>query len=467
MIPAVVLAAALAGGCIARRDAGGELDRAWYLDENPWPRSSRKPVALGRRRVPTRWTFRREPSMIRSTADIARAVDTLKAGADEIEIPVSGAHARMIESILADARAAMQRLEDIADPDHPPSPDVWARAVADALIQGEIVARAATRHPAAASRPTPPEADGQSALSAEPVLEMAIAYLNERAGGRLLAGIDARGVNRLREIIAQVILRLGFAVAGRDPPEALRAEAARQLSEAPDPRRLREALAGRLRQELEAASPALGDQQLRSLLRMVVATAPPALEIVESLVRQWPRIDSVQMELRQVDGQPLLGVTVDVAPGRSVRLAKVHPAQPAIVFRGRSRIIVIPRTPGTGETAILFEPGPAGATELRFEGIPYALVRLLALPLADGTLREVRLLSTDPLRGRQVTTVAMLMEAKGRGDPRRLFVLHDVRNVDLLRTPFDVRTVQRSRDLTVSYVTPRYRYTYVYQKGGM
>jgi len=467
LIAAVLGAGMLAGGCIPRRDVTDELDRGWYLDENPWPRAQPKPLVIGTQRLPTRWMFRRDDSTVRSAASIARAVDALRAGTDQIDMAVSPAHARTIESILAEVRAALERLKDIADPDDPPSPGVWAAAVADALIQGEIVARAATapsppapapREPA--TRAAPAGTAQHGGLSAGAMLEMVIAYLNERAGGRLLAGIDATEIGRLREIIAQVILRLGFAVAGKEPPEALRGQVSSELAQAPDPRRLRAPLRKRLRAELEAAPPALGDEQLRSLLRAVVGGVPSSLEVVESFVRQWPRINALELELRYADGEPLLAVTIDVAPGRSVRLAKLHPLAPAIVFRGRSRIIVVLQAPGTGEAAVLFEAGAAGATELRFEGILYGLVRLMAMPLADGTLREIRVLSTKPCRGRKTFTLAMLMEAEGRGDPRRLFVLHDVRDVRVLRTAFEVRRIERRRDLTASYVTPAHLYTY-------
>ena len=41
----------------------------------------------------------------------------------------------------------------------------------------------------------------------------------------------------------------------------------------------------------------------------------------------------------------------------------------------------------------------SGATEVRFEGIVYGLVRMLAVPLASGTLREIRVSVARPQRG--------------------------------------------------------------------
>jgi hypothetical protein len=452
------LIAVLAGGCISRRDVGDELNRGWYLDENPWARARAKPLYVGRQQLPTRWTFRREDSLIWSTASIVRAADKLKAGADEIEMAISPAHAQMVASVLSDGRRALERLRSIADPDDPPSPEVWAAAVADALIQGEIAARLAAAPPDSGS-------GHPLGLSAGPVLEMVIGYLNERAGGSLLAGMDPRGVGRLRELVSRVILRLGFAVAGKQPPESLEKDVSAKMARVARPAQLRPWLRVRLREELDNAPPGLGDQQLRSLLRTIVVGAPTTLKTIESLIKQWNRICSLELALRYADDRPLLAITIHVVPGRTVRLAKLHAVQPSIVFRGRSRIVVIPEAPGTDEVALLFEPEAGGGTELRFEGIAYCLVRLMAMPLADGTLREIRVSSAEPAKGRRTLTMAMLMEARGRGDPRRLFVFHDVRDVQIVRDAFEVRMVEMRTSLTVNYLTPTHRYSYARRAG--
>ena len=455
----LLLTAMLGGGCVSRQDIGDDLNRGWYLDDNPWPRARAKPLLIGRQRLPTRWTFRREDSIVRSRASIARAADKLKAGADAIEMAISPAHADRVAKVLADGRAALEDLRRIADPDRPPSPEVWAAAVADALIHGEIVARSVAGDPGAPDTPTDP-AGRPLGASAGPVLEMVIGYLNERAGGSLLAGMDARGAGRIRQIVTQVLLRLAFAVAGKQPPDSLHVEIGSQLFRARRPAELRPWLRRRLREELLCAAPGLSDEKLRSVLRTVLTVAPATLQMVESLIRQWSNICSLEMELRYLDGDPLMAITIEVVPRRTVRLARLHMIQPTILFRGRSRIIVIPEAPGTGEVALLFEPAPRGATEIRFDGLAYGAIRLMAMPLADGTLREIRMLHTDPCRGRRTLTVTMLMETPAGGDRRRMLVFHDVRDVHIVRDAFEVRTAESARDLTLNYLTPRHRYTF-------
>jgi hypothetical protein len=123
--------------------------------------------------------------------------------------------------------------------------------------------------------------------------------------------------------------------------------------------------------------------------------------------------------------------------------------------------VVLPNVAGTDETAVLFEPVAGGATEVRFEGIGYGLVRLLALPLANAAIREVRVGTSSAEHRPALISVALVMEATGdRDDPRRLMLYQDVRNVKLVREPFSVRTVAERTEQTFHYITPDRRYTY-------
>jgi len=123
--------------------------------------------------------------------------------------------------------------------------------------------------------------------------------------------------------------------------------------------------------------------------------------------------------------------------------------------------MVLPEAPRTGETVVCFEPvEKGGAAEMRFEGLGYVLVRLLAMPLADGALREIRIFAHSPAQGRQLVNVAVLTEARGAKDPRRLMVFQDARTVRLVRTAFGVHRVTDDKEQVFNYLTPNRRYFY-------
>ena len=114
-----------------------------------------------------------------------------------------------------------------------------------------------------------------------------------------------------------------------------------------------------------------------------------------------------------------------------------------------------------GETVVAFNPVGEGAVELRFEGVVWGLVKLLALPLASGPIREVRVFTDTRADGEQLVHVAVFSQAAdGRGDPRRMIVVQDHRTKKLLREAFAVRSVTEKSETVVTYITPTRRYTY-------
>jgi len=457
-VPAAICLVLLvsATGCMpSRKLPAGALDEYWYLHADTWPQARRESLQLAGRTLPTRWVFRQEPSLIWSTVSMVRAIDALKVGTDDFEMAVSPTHAEMLARVLAQFRGTLEGLRDIAEPDEPRSPRRWASAVAGALVSTEEVVRLAVERERPGARKGRDEALG---WSAGPVIHMLAAYLDERTGGDLLAGMGGEEVGRLREVLTQVILRLGFAAAGKRDPPGLRTSVAAALREAKDPGSARRKLLTMLTEHLASAPPAGPDRRLPALLGPVFAVAPRMLEVLEGFARQWDRMDSLAVELRRHRGRPVVSLTVKVQPGKQLRLTRLHFLQPDVVFRGGTRITV--QTTDLGETVVLFEPLRDGKVEIRFDGIVYGLVRLLALPLASGALREVRVSAAPGPTGR-LTNVAVLMEAGGdRTDPRRILAFQDVRCGRIVREPFRVRRMTERTEQIFNYLTPRRRYTY-------
>ena len=453
-----VLLIATAAGCIPSQAlTEGEIDRYWYLQADAWGQAKRQTLKLADKQLPSRWVFRQEPSLIWSTVSIVRAIDKLETGSEEFNAAVSPAHASMMLTVLSDLRSTLEDLREIADPETPKTPEKWASAVAEVLVLTEKISRVTTPEDERADEKKSGDPLG---WSAGPMIQMLTAYLNERSEGNLLAGMEPDQVGQLREVLAQVVLRVSFAAAGKQDPPALRETVTKIMRQAKRPETLEKSLAETLLKEAEQAPPAKSGSQLMKLLSGTFAIAPRMIELLEMFIRQWDCVDSMLIEFRYDKDQPIVSVTLKIKPGRQLRLANLHFMQPAIVFRGGTRITIQPKEIHTAETVVLFEPLEGGRAEVRFEGILYGLVRLLALPVDDAALREVRVLSAQGPAGR-LTSVTILMEAvSDRKDPRRIMVFQDVRTTRVLRTAFDIRKLTLKTEQVFNYITPSRRYTY-------
>jgi len=462
----VVVGAAAVAGCIAsERIAPTDLDR--------WTALAYVPSALGPvvspevagRRLPGRWVFRRHPSVLWSAESLVRAADRLRAGeAEEVEVLLSPKHARSAADLLARGRGVLLQMRDACDLDRAGGPgsrrvdaERWADGMARALAGLEGVVRAVVPDPASTRRGEEP-----LGVSAGPILEMVLGYLDQRAGGAVLGDLGPEEAGRVRSVLVQTALAVGFAAAGRRVPEGLRQGVETALGEAAEPEeavpRLREMLAEAVRRAPPAPG---GTGALAGPVRSVLVYAPKALEALERLARQWDRMEAVTVELRRgpvglaaegegaggeaSEAETVVAVTLAVRDGREVRLENLVMFQPVLAVRGRCRLVVMPDHPPTGETVVAFEPlpprpgpearaggemvGPAGgggaldtvaggrgvgeggggdqraarpetgAVELRFEGLVWGLAKLLVLPLADGRLREVRVFTGGNAEG--------------------------------------------------------------------
>jgi len=467
----VAVGAAATAGCIgSERLDPGDLDRWSALHADTASLGPCMCPEVAGRRLPKRWVFREHPSLVWSAMSIARVDDRLEEGAEEIEVLVSPEHARALADLMARGRESMQEMREVCEFDEEVDARRWAEGMAKALAGMDGVARTVVAGPADARR-------GQEPLgaSAAPVLHMLVQYLNQRAGGALLADLPPEDLHRVRVILVQTVLQVGFAAAGRRPPDGLREAVVAEMEAAEVPEDLKPPLAQMLARAVEQAPPAsAGTGSLSGPVRAVLSYAPKALQALEMLARQWDRMDHVAFEFHRCKDQPIVAATLAVREGQEVRLRDMVMFQPVLAFRGTSRVVIVPKLPPTGETVVAFEPVAAakegqgddggeegGGVEIRFEGLAWGLAKLLVLPLADGRLREVRVFVGEAGQADRIVNVALVMEAKGgNGDPRRVLHFQDVRRRRIERGPFQVRTVTERTEQVFNYLTPDKRYTF-------
>lgn len=471
----ILTVAAAGGGCIKSEPlTPGELDGYWLVTQDPTGQAPYRQPTFGETKLPAKWTIRQQKSLVWSTISLVRAMDQMKEGADEIAFSVSPAHTRALVNILGTARQAVGNLADLAESSGRSDRAGWAETLAKALSQIERVARLAggeaSARPGAlarqAGRGLTADAAEPLGMPAEPLLGMVALYLNQQSGGSLLADVSPGELEQVRSLLARLALRLGFVVVGKQVPADLRQAVTAAMKQADDLDVLERSLRELLTDRIEQAPPASREGQLSRTLRTVLSAAEKALLVMEAFFGQWDRMDAIELEFRARNGEPVVAATVKVLPGKTVRISDLMIAQPTLVFRGTTRIVVFAKSGTTGETVVAFEPVGSGGVELRFEGVIYGLVRLLALPMDNGRLREVRTLIRTRKQGTQLIHLAIMMEADGdKDDPRRMIVFQDTRDKKILREPFSMRTLLARTEQAFSYITPKRRYTYRRVKG--
>jgi len=462
ILTAILLALLPAAGCIQHHAVTPEeMDCLWTLSPDPLEGTEHYRPEISGAKLPGRYIIRNEPSLIRSTISIVRAVEQVQEGAEVVDVSLSQEHADVLLSVLERTHAALEELNALATGSAAGDYADWADAMAGILAQFESIARLATA-----------QGDGRSGtepvgLSAAPLLEMLAVYLNERTGGELLGQLGPEGAHQARQVLAHLALRVGFAVAGRELPAGLQEEVTDRLRDAADPYAAEAGMAKLLEARVRQAGPSSGGDALASGLRSAMDAAQRGVRFLQHLIRQWDAVDRVEAALRRKGGQTIFEGALSVHDEREVRLPNVMPFQPAVAFRGTSRVAVLPGAPRTGEVVVCFEPGEdGGGVELRFEGIAYALARLLVLPIENARLREVRVLADLRKTGPGMIHAAVLLEVPGdKRDPRRLIVYKETRHQRVAREATSVRYPVTSKTRTFSYVTPARRYTYYSHDG--
>ena len=461
---ALTVLAGLAAGCIPSEALPeGELDRLWSLSVDPTPGAPLSQPVIGEMKLPSRWTIRHKSSVIVSTISIVRAYDRMKEGVETIDFSISPAHTRTMIDLIRDAREVIEALARLADAGDGSDRQYWADTLAETLTDVEGIARMVSIDDDRTFR----DGEEPGGIAAGPLLELVSLYLNDRSGGALLGDLKTGEVGRLRAVLTQMTLRLGFDLAGKQLPGNLRESIAGTMKQAKRMDALEKSLAGVLLAEVEKAPPAESEGETSRMFRTMTRWSPRGLKVLEAFLAQWHKFDRLELELRKLGEQSVLVMTVRVQPGKTVRVGDVLFMQPTMIFRGATRVVVLPEAPATGETTVMFAPvdGSEGAVEMRFEGLLYGLGRLFAFPLADGAMREVRVYTDLPAEGPQMVHAAVLMEAvRGKGDRRRMLVVQDVRVKKVVRKPFSIETVDVKEAQIVNYLTSTRKYSFHRQK---
>jgi hypothetical protein len=325
--------------------------------------------------------------------------------------------------------------------------------VASALLEARDLGRKAS------TDLTAPADNDAEAMAAGPLLQMTVGYFNKRSGGAMLSDWGPERSRQLGDMLDRMVLHLGFAIAHKRPPADLSEKLAAAMDSQTDPSKT---LQGLLLDGLNRAAPAPADSELGGVVDKALRLAPRLLELTESFLANWDRLDSITVDYSGADGGPVY-VDIRVLEGRQIRIDNIAPFGAALVIRGAVRLVFMgDDTSGTGETIIDFEPLQAGgAVEMHFDSLAYGLVRLLALPLDSAALREVRIASGSPGAGARMLNISVLMDSlRDRKDPRRILVYQQDERTRPVREAFRLRHEILSKRQVFSYVTPARRYTY-------
>jgi hypothetical protein len=460
LVSCVLVGVGLVGCIPSERMAEGELDGYWVLAEDA-SQSAReyRPVVSGKQ-LPSRWTVQQGSSLIWSTVTIVRAMDKLATEPESISFSVSPEHTESVVEMLDNIREVLETLESLAKSAERGQTREWASLMAQTLVKIEQISRAV--HVGAEGA-----VDGsEPALAAEPLLRMVAVYVNENSGGELLAGLGPEEIGGLRSLLTQIVLQIGFDLVGKQVEPELRHDIVAMMEGADALTEAEDALQDLLSRQLSEAPASTREAEAAGLIRGASKWGPRGIRFLQAFIQQWDRMDSIEMAFQKRDDDLVLTTTINVLPDEEVRLAEAVIFQPTIVFRGSSRMVIVPKHPQTGETIVSFEPVDGGAVEMEFVGLPYTAARLAGLPLASGAVRQVRVFTHSPKQGDRVIHAEVLMQASDdKTDPRRMMVYHDARQIRLARSAMAVDEVTDHSEQVVTYFTPTRRYTYRRTKG--
>lgn len=449
------------GGCMPNEQlAPDQMNQIWTLSHNPREQSTYHRMKVGELELPARWVIHQNPSIIRSTVSFVRAYDQIKEGTAKVEFSVSPANVEAVNDILMQVRLTLENLSELAESGEEQNQGVWSQKMAEILTQIEYIIRL-TSVQEDELRHGKTESIEPMGYAAEPLLQMLAVYLNERVGGSLLGDLQAKDVQQLRQVLTQIALHWGYALAGKQLPPDMLDSVTQTMRVAERMDTLENTMQDFILGEFDKTAPNPSGGKLKKTIKILSAAVPRALLVLESFMDQWDRMEKVELEFRRWNDRPVLIATLSVLPQKEIRVASVIMFQPSLVFTGTSRITVLAEQPGTEETVVYFEPLEQGGVELRFDNIIYSLVRLFAFPLEGGSLREIRVFTSSRKEGTSLVHLGILLSSrKDKNDPRRMIIFQDAREKTITRTAFDIQSLTLRKEQIFHYINPQRRYTY-------
>jgi len=451
----LVLLSLAATGCMTSRAAApGEFDAQYQPLENAWPRAEVQPIKIGEHTLPACYRIIYEPSNLVSMVSLSRAPQALQSGGETLEVLLS---ADVSKALAADLRNVADRLEDWGDSiEFYPTllgRQKWAKDTAAVLA---VLYRFARGSEAIDPREALRGKTAESASAAvAPVVRSLVLMVMQDQDGRPPPLDQLVKFPDRRSLAVEAVLGASFRLARLDLPPGAIDEVEEILLNGPptalgvESRLVQKLLELRAR-AVEAEEPPIGPRT-RTALKVV----PALLGLVAQMSDQWSKFYLTSITIGRIDGRTAVSLVADVRPGEVVRLDHIFPAAPAVTIEGRTRInIWTASAEGRDVTRVQFADERGGRVALRFENPLYAPLKLLAFPIEDYRLREIRVTTVNPRRHRTEQTFDLLLEAtRPSPDQRRLLRVHSVRQLEV-RTHGE--TVERTvvTDSKLEYFVP-------------
>jgi len=407
-------------GCVPSEPmAPGAMDALWNPDASLWSQAQVDPISLGEGKSLHRVEVAYEPSVVWSIIGLNHVVRDGPDADGILHLPVSEPHARATARLLEDLADKVQAVTAAAETADR-NPDRWAGSVAELL--GFVHGMTASLDPDIEARRRV-RVDDTAAWVVLPLLEMlagqddaAETSLGEPAAG---PGEDLR---RVESKISRVALTIALRLAGRPMTvdlldRILTIQRSRPAAEADED--TQSALQGYL-----ARTPRRYPSLAATAKRASHAAGRMArgMKYLAALSAQWPKVNLLAIEMRRRQDSRIVSLEFDVRDGQTVELSDLHFAAPKVTFTGHGRVVVQSDSQDEAATTVVFESDDREGIGLHFDGIIYGFVRLLAFPLTDAHLRQVRYRPLrDPQTGASTRVVEVFMETvRAQGDRRRL-----------------------------------------------
>jgi len=405
-------------GCAQKRElTKSELDDLYRVAPPVWEKAAARPLEVGRRTLPHRWELRFEPSTIWSVISLHDAQRKLNAETGKIEFDISLKHARVVGRASRELASKLKSLSKSASKTNFAGSETrWARRTAEILVAFHKLFTSINPE---RSKREDLDIEDSAAWLVIPLLETAYAVLVETEVAETFAE-DTEKFEQAEKTFYLAALKTAFGLIGAETPEGLEGEIFDVLWDKKSKGRKERLVADALLEARRALPVEKGRKTLGSKTGKVAALASMVLDAASQLCFQWNKIDLVALDIRSLDNHKIVGIEINIKPGKKVVLKLPHIASPAITIQGKNRIIAQPDLNDTGRTEVVFASEEGGGVEIGFKGLVYFLSRIFFIPFDDARLKEIRVISGAQIPDTMKSTVMILMRATRKEDGRRI-----------------------------------------------